>query len=547
MKRTTHSLLLCALLLALPCATYAQPESLHPDVSIRQFKLVGAQSIRIAYNPADGLLYYLQLPGQIFALDPITAERQQVASSVDHGITVAVGFAIATDGTFFVVGNPTRGGNNIGVIVRGELNGDQRVWSSVAETEPYAISTGRDHKFNAIEVSPDGQYLLVNSGSRTDHGEAQNDGREHPITSAIFRLPIDTRDLFLPNDEEGLRDYLYADGVRNSFDMAFAPNGDLFAAENSDTRDNPEELNWIRPGHHYGFPWRIGTEDTPQQFADFDPPDSDMLLVPGINMEGTFHNDPDYPPPPVGVVFTDPVLNVGPDADHFRDSADGLIKDASDEGVKLGTFTPHSSPLGLVFDVDMKLGAEFTGDGFCLSQNDSTLRKYAPFLDPGEDLLHLELTKIADEERYEVRTKRLVRGFTSPVDAVLLDHKIFVIEWDGSGKIWEITLPLRTATAVSAAPPLPSSFALAPNYPNPFNTSTTISYTLPHDGHVRLAIYDASGQKVEQLLDQRHVGGSYHISWNGTDREQRRVASGLYFSILEFDGQRQIRKMLLLK
>ena len=119
--------------------------------------------------------------------------------------------------------------------------------------------------------------------------------------------------------------------------MAFAPNGDLFATENSDTQDNPEELNWIREGRHYGFPWRIGAYDNPQRFAEFDPPDSDPLLVEGINMERTFHNDPDFQPPPTCVVFSDPVINAGPDADKFRDPADGLIKDASDEGMTIST------------------------------------------------------------------------------------------------------------------------------------------------------------------------------------------------------------------
>ena len=260
-------------------------------------------------------------------------------------------------------------------------------------------------------------------------------------------------------------------------------------------------------------------------------------------MEATFYNDPDYPPPPEGVVFTDPVLNVGPDADHFRDT-DGLIKDASDEGMKLGTFTPHSSPLGLIFDVDMKLGAEFTGDGFCMSQNNSNAFKYKPFEDPGEDLLHLELTKIAAEERYEVRVRRLAHDFKSPVDAVLLNNKIFVIEYRfaGEGKIWEITLPLGTSTTIDETPTVPSSFELAPNYPNPFNASTTISYTLPRDGPVRLAIYDVGGKKVGELLAGRHVRGSYRIAWDGTDRWQRGVGSGVYFSVLEFGGERRIRK-----
>jgi glucose/arabinose dehydrogenase len=509
---------------------------------------VGDNYIRIAKHPTTGELFYLGLNGLIYGVDVETGTSERLYAWPDHGVRTATGFTIAADGTFFLVGNPTRGDDNIGIIKKGTLINGERVWSTVAETEPYAESGGRDHKFNAIEITPNGRSLLVNSGSRTDHGEMQTDGREHPITSAIFRLPIDAEDLLLPNDEEGLRPYLYADGVRNSFDMAFAPNGDLFATENSDTRDNPEELNWIREGRHYGFPWRIGAYDNPQRFADFDPPDSDPLLVVGINMERTFHNDPDFPPPPVGLVFTDPVVNMGPDADKFRDPADGLVKDASDEGVTISTFTSHSSPLGLVFDTEFALDADWAGDGFCLSQNSAGRRKYEPFGDPGEDLLHLDLAKEADGERYRVRITRLVQGFRSPVDAVMRGNKIYVLEYADGGKLWEVTLPPRRAdTAVLDGNAQPNDFALAPNFPNPFNAATAITYRLPGAGTVVLQVYDAQGQIVRRLLETHQQGGSYRVIWDGLDGRGLRVASGTYFAEVAWNNRVKIEKMQLLK
>ncbi len=486
--------------------------------------------------------------GLIYAVDVESGISEQLHAWPDHGVRTATGFTVGEDGTFYLVGNPIRDGHNVGVIVRGKMVDGERVWSTVAETEPYRQSGGRDHLFNAIEITPDGGFLLVNSGSRTDHGEEQREGREHPITSAIFRLPIDTEDLLLPNDEEGLRPYLYVDGVRNSFDMAFAPNGDPFAAENSDTRDNPEELNWIREGGHYGFPWRIGAYDNPQRFADFDPPDSDNLLVEGINMEGTFHNDPDFPLVPAGATFVDPVVNLGPDADKFRDPADGLIKDASDEGVTISTFTPHSSPLGIVFDLDFALADEWAGDGFCLSQNDADLRKYTPFGDPGEDLLHLDLRKAADGSGYTAQVTRLVEGFTSPVDAVMQGNKIYVLEFDGNGVLWEVALPGRPSdTAVVESGQAPDSFALEGNYPNPFNASTTIVYHLPGPGRVSLRVYGAQGQLVRELVEAFQQGGQYRIPWDGRNEAGLPVASGVYFAEVILDGQVQVGKMQLLK
>ena len=524
------------------------PEVLQSGIEVREVLEVGKNFIRIAKHPTTGELFYLGVNGLIFAVDVEKGTSERLYTWPDHGVRIATGFTIAADSTFFLVGNPTRDDNNIGIIKKGEIVDGERVWSTVAETEPYAESGGRDHKFNAIEITPDGRFLLVNSGSRTDHGERQTDGREQPITSAIFRLPIDAENLLLPNDEGGLRPYLYADGVRNSFDMAFAPNGDLFATENSDTRDNPEELNWIREGRHYGFPWRIGAYDNPQRFADFDPPDSDRLLVEGINMERTFHNDPDFPPPPVGVVFTDPVINAGPDADKFRDPADGLVKDASDEGVGISTFTPHSSPLGLVFDTELALDGDWAGDGFCLSQNDADKRKYKPFGDPGEDLLHLDLAKAADGEGYGVRITRLVQGFRSPVDAVMRGNRIYVLEYGDNGRLWEVVLPPRevdTAVRDEGAPP--AVFALAPNYPNPFNAETAISYRLPAAGTATLRVYNAQGQVVRRLIEAYQQGGSYRVIWDGRDGRGLRLASGTYFAEVTWNDRVKTEKMQLLQ
>lgn len=526
------------------------PVALQDGIEIRQVLEVGKGFIRIAKHPVSGEIFYMGISGLIYSVDVATGNNQQLYAKPDHGVGTATGFTIGPDGTFYLVGNPVVDGKNVGIVRRGKMVDGDRIWSTVAETEPYARSGGRDHLFNAIELTPDGQYLLVNSGSRTDHGESARDGREHPITSAIFRLPIDAVDLLLPNDTAGLSPYLFADGVRNSFDMAFAPNGDLFACENSDTRDNPEELNWIRPGHHYGFPWRIAAYDNPQRFADFDPPDSDNLLVDGINMERTFHNDPEFPPPPEAVVFTDPVLSNGPDADKYRDPVDGQIKDASDEGVQISTFTSHSSPLGIVFDSEFALKQDWAGDGFCLSQNAAFRSKYTHFGDPGEDLLHLELSKNADGSNYQVEITRLVRGFTSPIDAVMRGNKIYVLEYIGNddGNLWEITLPAREVdTAVEERAAVPDDFVVDANFPNPFNASTVISYTLPNSGAVVLRVFDSQGQTVRTLVEAHQPAGQYRVPWDGRDNSGLQVGSGTYFAEVSWANQRKIEKMLLLQ
>src|SRR5439155_19488193 len=232
------------------------------------------------------------------------------------------------------------------------------------------------------------------------------DTREVALTAKIFRLPATASDLLLPNDTNALRSagYIFAEGTRNSFDFAFAPNGDLFATENGPDRDMSEELNCLRPGLHYGFPWRIGGADNPQQFPNYDP-NSDLLLDPRFTAvrHGYFYNDPTFPPPPTN--FAEPVINLGPDADSYRDPTDGSIKDASSLGQTLSTFTAHRSPLGLVFDTAGAMAAPFQFHGFMLSwtQGDPNGTNVdGPFRDASEDLVDLELTKLGNTN-YQAR------------------------------------------------------------------------------------------------------------------------------------------------
>ena len=105
-----------------------------------------------------------------------------------------------------------------------------------------------------------------------------------------------------------------------------------------------------------------------------------------------------------------------------------------------------------------------------------------------------------------------------------------------------------TATGVSQPIELvPSTFALGNNYPNPFNPSTAIQYTLPTAGNVRLRVFDVSGREVAVLVNGVQSAGSHVVNWHGTDDAGRTLASGAYFYTLESLGQQITRRMVLLK
>ncbi len=94
---------------------------------------------------------------------------------------------------------------------------------------------------------------------------------------------------------------------------------------------------------------------------------------------------------------------------------------------------------------------------------------------------------------------------------------------------------------------LPSSWTLEQNFPNPFNPSTTISFSIPVNSSVRLTIYDVSGREIVRLAGGEFAQGEYHVVWNGLDDAANPVSSGLYIYRLEGEGFSQNKRMLFLK
>lgn len=85
------------------------------------------------------------------------------------------------------------------------------------------------------------------------------------------------------------------------------------------------------------------------------------------------------------------------------------------------------------------------------------------------------------------------------------------------------------------------------NYPNPFNPETNISFSLPQDSHVELAIYNSKGQKVKKLMSEKLLLGAHSVLWNGKDSSNKAVASGIYFYKIKTNNGTLTKKMLLIK
>ena len=94
---------------------------------------------------------------------------------------------------------------------------------------------------------------------------------------------------------------------------------------------------------------------------------------------------------------------------------------------------------------------------------------------------------------------------------------------------------------------MPGGAQLYPAYPNPFNASVRIPYSLAHSGRYALDIYTVGRQRIRRLAGGESRAGHYEAVWDGRDEHSRVVASGVYFYLLEAGTLRQARKMVLVQ
>lgn len=114
----------------------------------------------------------------------------------------------------------------------------------------------------------------------------------------------------------------------------------------------------------------------------------------------------------------------------------------------------------------------------------------------------------------------------------------------GSTTVNNFTMqPSTTVTGVSSLPSdLPTKFVLQNNYPNPFNPSTVIAFSVPFATHVRLDVYNILGQRVAELVNKDLNAGSYQYSFNANS-----LSSGVYLYRIQANGFTSTKKMILSK
>ena len=95
--------------------------------------------------------------------------------------------------------------------------------------------------------------------------------------------------------------------------------------------------------------------------------------------------------------------------------------------------------------------------------------------------------------------------------------------------------------------PLPNSYYIAQNSPNPFNSATEIEYYIPDDADVTIDVFDLMGKHIKSLIGERCTAGTHIVQWNATDNKGNPVPTGSYFYKIKAGDYETQRRMLYLK
>jgi len=113
--------------------------------------------------------------------------------------------------------------------------------------------------------------------------------------------------------------------------------------------------------------------------------------------------------------------------------------------------------------------------------------------------------------------------------------------------VWKAQGLLTSVESTQPANIIPEEYKLNYAYPNPFNTSIMITYSMPEESIVSLKIVNIQGQLVKRLKSSLHLPGKHHAQWDGLNESGVSVASGIYFIVLQAGEYLQGQKVVLLR
>ncbi|MBN2093188.1 T9SS type A sorting domain-containing protein [candidate division KSB1 bacterium] len=151
----------------------------------------------------------------------------------------------------------------------------------------------------------------------------------------------------------------------------------------------------------------------------------------------------------------------------------------------------------------------------------------------------LRLTTLKGDSSFTIWDSLAVQNFTIKTQSKPVDLQFDPENW--------ILKYLKVVSAVETSQNKLLTYQLYPNYPNPFNSATTIRFDLPEPGEVKVKIYNLIGQEVIVLLNEALLAGQHTITWDGRRQNSEVMGTGVYWLRMETAKFTQMRKMLLVK
>ncbi len=164
------------------------------------------------------------------------------------------------------------------------------------------------------------------------------------------------------------------------------------------------------------------------------------------------------------------------------------------------------------------------------------------------DFMYYTVFRSNDDVNFEKISETIDTVF---VDTNVEKEKIYyyaLVATDHSGNESPFSSSVNiTVTALNDQSFVVNKYFLKPNYPNPFNPSTTIGYGLLKPGNVKVTIYDILGVKVKELVNEKQAPGYHQVIWDGKNSNNEMVSTGVYYYRLVAGTFTQQKKMILLK
>ena len=202
-----------------------------------------------------------------------------------------------------------------------------------------------------------------------------------------------------------------------------------------------------------------------------------------------------------------------------------------------GDVSGTDNPLTVIVSGDMNVFAVFSPPlqyqiyPWIVGSGSIEYEPQGPMYDPGTSV---EITAVPSDGWLFSNWGGQWAGSNNP-DTVVMDSNL------------SIEVNFTVLSSIDNVNSVPSKFNLFPSYPNPFNPTTKIKYTLPEAIHVKLIIYDIFGREVIELVNGFQEPGYRSITWHGTDSFGRNVGAGMYIYSMQAGKYQQTKKMVLLK